>query len=415
MNKTAVDLEKKKTNRTLFIAFITIFLDLVGFGIIIPVQPFYAEMFGATPTQVTWLGASYSLMQFLFAPLWGRLSDRIGRRPVLMSGVFISIIGYSLFGAAGSLPILFLARMLAGFGNANIGVAQALVADVTDRENRAKGMGIIGAAFGLGFTFGPAIGGLLGQISPAAPGYGAAVLGVFNFILAWRLLPETHTKRVASPHTESANHSRKVPLSFAALRRAAATRNVLPILVTTLTVITGFALMEQIMGLYIEHVWIGSGTTTAESAKHATALTAGFLVAVGITATIVQGGLIGRLVKKYGELNLCKVGVLILVLAMLATPFFVSSKHIGLLLACAVLYAIGMGLFNPSMTSLLSKNVSEADQGGTLGLNQSMASLGRFLGPAFAGILFERQVNLPFYTSAAMIGVSFFLVLRIKK
>jgi DHA1 family tetracycline resistance protein-like MFS transporter len=415
MNKTAVDLEKKKTNRTLFIAFITIFLDLVGFGIIIPVQPFYAEMFGATPTQVTWLGASYSLMQFLFAPLWGRLSDRIGRRPVLMSGVFISIIGYSLFGAAGSLPILFLARMLAGFGNANIGVAQALVADVTDRENRAKGMGIIGAAFGLGFTFGPAIGGLLGQISPAAPGYGAAVLGVFNFILAWRLLPETHTKRVASPETESAGHSRKVPLSFAALRRAAATRNVLPILVTTLTVITGFALMEQIMGLYIEHVWIGSGATTAESAKHATALTAGFLVAVGITATIVQGGLIGRLVKKYGELTLCKFGVLILVLAMLVTPLLVSSKQIGLLLVCAVLYAIGMGLFNPSMTSLLSKNVSEEDQGGTLGLNQSMASLGRFLGPAFAGILFERQANLPFYTSAVMIGVSFFLVLRIKK
>jgi DHA1 family tetracycline resistance protein-like MFS transporter len=415
MNISAVDLGKKKTNRTLFIAFITIFLDLVGFGIIIPVQPFYAEMFGATPTEVTWLGASYSLMQFLFAPLWGRLSDRIGRRPVLMSGVFISIIGYTLFGAAGSLPVLFLARMLAGFGNANIGVAQALVADVTDRENRAKGMGIIGAAFGLGFTFGPAIGGLLGQLSPAAPGYGAAVLGAVNFILAWRLLPETYTKRMEVSKEENADHSRKVPLSFEALRRAAATKNVLPILITTLTVIMGFALMEQIMGLYIEHVWIGEGATTAASAKQATALTAGFLVVVGITATIVQGGLIGRLVKKYGELNLCKIGVLILVIAMLATPYLVASKHIVLLLSCAMLYAIGMGLFNPSITSMLSKNVTEADQGGTLGLNQSMASLGRFLGPAFAGMLFERQVNLPFYTSAALIGVSFFLVLRIKK
>jgi MFS family permease len=305
--------------------------------------------------------------------------------------------------------------MLAGFGNANIGVAQALVADVTDRENRAKGMGIIGAAFGLGFTFGPAIGGLLGQLSPAAPGYGAAVLGAVNFILAWRLLPETYTKRMEVSKEENADHSRKVPLSFEALRRAAATKNVLPILITTLTVIMGFALMEQIMGLYIEHVWIGEGATTAASAKQATALTAGFLVVVGITATIVQGGLIGRLVKKYGELNLCKIGVLILVIAMLATPYLVASKHIVLLLSCAMLYAIGMGLFNPSITSMLSKNVTEADQGGTLGLNQSMASLGRFLGPAFAGMLFERQVNLPFYTSAALIGVSFFLVLRIKK
>jgi DHA1 family tetracycline resistance protein-like MFS transporter len=409
------DVEKKKSNRTLFIAFFTIFLDLVGFGIIIPVQPFYAEIFGASPTQVTWLGASYSLMQFLFAPLWGRLSDRIGRRPVLMSGIFISIIGYTLFGAAGSLPVLFIARMLAGFGNANIGVAQALVADVTSRENRAKGMGIIGAAFGLGFTFGPAIGGLLGQISPQAPGYGAAILGAINLVLAWRFLPETVKLKALSESANETSHQRKVPLSFSALRRAAAIKNVLPILVTTLTVITGFALMEQIMGLYIERVWLGGQPVTPESAKHATALTAAFLVAVGITATIVQGGLVGRLVKKYGELLLCKFGIIVLVFAMLVTPVFVESKSLLLLLLCAVLYAVGMGLFNPSITSLLSKNVSESDQGGTLGLNQSMSSLGRFLGPAVAGVLFERQVNLPFYSSAALIGLSFFLVLRIKK
>jgi DHA1 family tetracycline resistance protein-like MFS transporter len=409
------DVEKKKSNRTLFIAFFTIFLDLVGFGIIIPVQPFYAEIFGASPTQVTWLGASYSLMQFLFAPLWGRLSDRIGRRPVLMSGIFISIIGYTLFGAAGSLPMLFIARMLAGFGNANIGVAQALVADVTSRENRAKGMGIIGAAFGLGFTFGPAIGGLLGQISPQAPGYGAALLGVVNLALAWRLLPETLKVKAPSETANETSHQRKVPLSFSALRRAAAIKNVLPILITTLTVITGFALMEHIMGLYIERVWLGGQPVTPESAKYATALTAAFLVAVGITATIVQGGLVGRLVKKYGELILCKFGIGVLVVAMLVTPDFVESKSLLLLLLCAVLYAVGMGLFNPSITSLLSKNVSETDQGGTLGLNQSMSSLGRFLGPAVAGVLFERQMNLPFYSSAVLIGLSFFLVLRIKK
>jgi multidrug resistance protein len=397
---------KVSAGKTLFIAFITIFLDLVGFGIIIPVQPFYAEAFGASPAVVTWLGASYSLMQFLFAPLWGRLSDRIGRRPVLMLGILISAVGYSLFGAAGCLGVLFAARMLAGFGNANIGVAQALVADVTTKENRAKGMGVIGAAFGLGFTFGPAIGGALSQYSSSAPGYGAAVLACCNLILAWVLLPETRNAAAAS---SGGGHAveRKVPFSFAALRQAAASRNVLLILSSTLIVLTGFALMEQIMGLYIERVWLSGQVAGHDSVKEAAALTASFLVAVGVTATIVQGGLIGRLVKRFGELRLSRVGVAILVVAMLVTPSMVGSRSMFLLLLCACLYAVGMGLYNPCMTSLLSKSVSEAEQGGTLGLNQSMASLGRFLGPAVAGLLFQRAINLPFYTSAVMIGLSF--------
>lgn len=397
------------SGKTLFIAFVTIFLDLVGFGIIIPVQPFYAEAFGASPAVVTWLGASYSLMQFLFAPLWGRLSDRIGRRPVLMLGILISAVGYTLFGAAGSLVMLFAARMLAGFGNANIGVAQALVADVTTRENRAKGMGLIGAAFGLGFTFGPAIGGGLSQISPAAPGYGAAVLAIINLGLAFFLLPET---RVLRDPEDMATHGveRKVPLSFAALRRAASSRNVVLILMSTLIVITGFALMEQIMGLYIERVWLAGQVAGPETVKEAAALTAYFLVAVGVTATIVQGGLIGRLVKRFGELALSRAGVVILVIAMLATPTLIGARSMGFLLLCALLYAVGMGLYNPCMTSLLSKTVTGSEQGGTLGLNQSMASLGRFLGPAVAGLLFQISINIPFYASAGMIAASLILL-----
>ena len=189
-------------NRTLFIAFITIFLDLLGFGIIIPIQAFYAESFNATPKVITLLGASYSLMQFFFAPFWGKLSDRLGRRPIILFSVLISAAGHFIFASANGLMLLFAARMVAGFGNANIGTAQAIIADITTKENRAKGMGLIGAAFGLGFIFGPAIGALLGQHHPTTPLYAAGVLALLNFIFAYFLLPETKTTSSAPTERE---------------------------------------------------------------------------------------------------------------------------------------------------------------------------------------------------------------------
>ena len=159
----------KKKNNPLFVAFLTIFLDLLGFGILIPIQPFFAESLGASASTVTLLSATYSIMQFLFAPFWGSLSDRYGRRPIILSSIFISAIGYFIFASAQSLQLLFLSRALSGFGNANLGAAQAIIADSTTGADRAKGMGLIGAAFGLGFIFGPAVGGILGQISPRTP------------------------------------------------------------------------------------------------------------------------------------------------------------------------------------------------------------------------------------------------------
>ena len=207
-----------ENKRVLFIAFFTVFLDLIGFGIIIPIQPFYAEMLGASPTLVTMLGASYSFMQFIFAPFWGRLSDKWGRRPIVLIGITTSIIGYTIFGFAEVLWVLFASRLLTGFGNANIGAAQAIVADVTDENSRAKGMGIIGAAFGLGFIFGPALGGVLGQVSPTAPAFGAAALGVVNLILAYFLLPETNKELKESGHRPG--------LSLAALKKASHFKNI---------------------------------------------------------------------------------------------------------------------------------------------------------------------------------------------
>ena len=397
-----------ENKRVLFIAFFTVFLDLIGFGIIIPIQPFYAEMLGASPTLVTMLGASYSFMQFIFAPFWGRLSDKWGRRPIVLIGITTSIIGYTIFGFAEVLWVLFASRLLTGFGNANIGAAQAIVADVTDENSRAKGMGIIGAAFGLGFIFGPALGGVLGQVSPTAPAFGAAAQGVVNLILAYFLLPETNKELKESGHRPG--------LSLAALKKASQSENVLNLLIITLSSILAFALMEQIIGLFIEHTWLDSSAAgTMESLKEAAKLTSIFLVAVGVTATIIQGGLIGRLTHHFGEIRLCQFAVAIMAIAMFLTPMMIQSKSWFLLLLNGVLFATGMGLFNPSTTALVSKSVAKEDQGGTLGLNQSMASLGRVLGPALSGPLFEFGKALPFYVGGGILVLGTLLTLRLKK
>jgi multidrug resistance protein len=378
----------------MLVAFITIFLDLLGFGIVIPIQAFYAESFGASAAVVTLLGASYSAMQFLFAPFWGRLSDRVGRRPIVLSSVLLSGVGHAAFGLAPSLAFLFAARMLAGFGNANIGTAQAIISDVTTPETRAKGMGLIGAAFGLGFIFGPAFGGWLSQYSPTAPSFAAAGLAAVNFLLALRFLPETRRETAAPKHT----------LSIAAFRHAARHLNVRPILMMTLVVTIGFAMMEHTVGLFIEHTWLGGTDLTPEARiKTAARLTAYFLVAVGLTATIVQGGLIGRLQRRFGEVVLVRAGVVLLAVGLATLPVFVGAVEIPILLLCASLLALGSGLLNPSASSLLSRSVGPEEQGSVFGLNQSLSALGRVIGPGVAGYVFEVSRAGPFYTGAALL------------
>ena len=198
------------------VAFFTTFLDLLGFGIIIPIQPFYAESFGASPATITLLGASYSLMQFLFSGLIGKISDRIGRRPVLLASVALIILGYIAFAQATSLGALFIARMISGIGGANLGAAQAIIADVTPADQRSRGMGIIGAAFGLGFIFGPALGGWLGQWGPLYPIYLAAGLACLNWLFIFFKLPETLDKsKLESVDLSQADQSK--PLSFSQL------------------------------------------------------------------------------------------------------------------------------------------------------------------------------------------------------
>lgn len=400
---------KSASKNTLFIIFLTVFLDLIGFGIIIPIQPFFAEELGASPSTVTLLGASFSLMQFLFAAVWGRLSDRVGRRPVMLISIGITAIGYVWFGFARTLPALFAARMLAGFGSANIGTAQAVIADSTTHETRAKGMGLIGAAFGLGFIFGPALGAFFGQYGLTVPAFVAAALSTLNWISAFFILPETYPKEARSQNAHVGGHG----FSIKALKHAARHPNVSSLFLIYLTYTVAFSMMEQSIGLFLERRFV-----TAElpdiRAKQAAALTGYYLIAVGVTATIVQGGLIGRLAKLFGERKLLATGTAFIGISLSLTPFFAGFEIFKIMFIPAVWTALGAGLTNPSLSSLLSRAVDRDEQGGTLGLGQSLAALGRVIGPACAGVLFERTIGLPFWLGGVLMAVCVTIALSLR-
>jgi DHA1 family tetracycline resistance protein-like MFS transporter len=387
----------RTTRATLGVVFLTVFLDLLGFGLIIPIQAFYAESLGARPAVVTLLGASYSLMQFLFMPFWGRLSDRIGRRPVMLSSVALSCAGFALFGLAGSLPMLFAARMLAGFGNANIGVAQAVIADTTSPQDRAKGMGMVGMAFGLGFVIGPAVGGTLGQWGMAVPAFAAAGLAAINWVSAWFFLPETRdpNRTVDIRHR---NEVRRAILQLPSVRR---------LMLLSLVVVTGFAIMEQATALFVERTWVPEALVpaTAEAGhKRAAMLTAYVLLSVGVTMAVVQGGLIGKLSRRFGEVPLIRCGTVLMAIGLVAMPLLGESGSFGLLLANNALLAVGSGMTTPSLTGLLSRAVGADQQGAALGLGQSASALGRVIGPAVAGALLEWGTRVPFWVGALLVA-----------
>lgn len=368
----------------LVVIFVTVFIDLLGFGIIIPLLPFYAETFGATALVVGLLSMSYSLMQFLFAPMWGRLSDRIGRRPVILIGLFGSFAAYLLFGLANSLTVLFVARICAGIAGANIPTAQAFIADSTTPENRARGMGLVGAAFGLGFVFGPAIGGFLSQWGYAAPAYFASALSLANFAAAWALLPESRTAGTAFVY-----RSRLESL------RAAIARPFLPLLLTIyFIVIAAFSAFEATFALFTERQYAF------------TAATIGYLFAfVGLVLAIVQGALVGRAARAIGERRLVPAAILLISAGLAVVA---ASTSVPILIAGCGLLSVGMGFNGPSIVSLISRLSSADDQGGILGVSQSLAALARVIGPVWGGFLFDSfGIRSPFVWAALFMLVAF--------
>jgi multidrug resistance protein len=362
----------------LVVIFTTVFIDLVGFGIVIPVLPFYAEgtRFNATPRMVGLLFASYSVMQLIFSPILGRLSDKYGRRPVLLISILGTGMGFLILGFANTLFMLFVGRILDGITGGNISTAQAYIADITTKEDRAKGMGLIGAAFGLGFVFGPAIGGILSRWGVEVPFLFAAALCFANALLLYFTLPETVTPD--HPARVSAAGGRGFSQLIESLKN--------PRLGFVLTIyflfIVAFSIMTTSFSLFAMFRF-------GYDAQHT-----GYLFAyVGILAVIVQGGLIGRLVKRFGELPLVITGALLFASSLFAVPFV--GPQTGGLLALLIgggLFSIGNSLSAPSLTSLASKSVGAADQGSVLGVTQSVASLARAVGPTLAALLIHSAI-----------------------
>lgn len=376
-------------SRALIPVLLAVFLDLLGFGLVIPLLTFYAEDYGATPVQVTLLMAVYSLAQLVFAPLWGAWSDRIGRRPVLLVSIGAAALCLAGFAAATTLPLLFLFRALHGACAANISTAQAAVADLTTPEKRAAGMGLIGAAFGVGFSLGPWVGGELSVYGYAAPIWLAAGLSAVNFVLAWFLLPETLV-----PGAKSERHERTLdPRRFLAVARHPVVG--LCVVLTFVTTLA-FAMMESSFTLFAEHV------------RHLDAPTVGrYFGIAGLVMILVQGGLIGRLVKRFGEAALVPVGLLLLAVGLGLLPF--APPPVAMV-SVFVLIAIGQGVSTPSLQALVSKGASDDEQGFVLGTNQSMSALARVIGPATAGLVYSGIApEGPFLVSAGLLGLGFLL------
>lgn len=343
----------------------TIFLDLVGFGIVIPVLPIYAERFGASPLTIGLLLASYSAMQCVCAPLLGRLSDRVGRRPVLLLSVIGTSAGFLLMGAAHSLWLLFVARVIDGATGGNLSTAQAYIADITPPEHRSRGMGLIGAAFGLGFIFGPAIGGVLSHVSLAAPFFFAAFLAAANAVAIYCRLPE-------SLPVERRHRARAHP-SFSALAQQACQRPLGIILAAYFFTTVSFSLLTATYALFTER---RLGYSAAQT---------GYVFAgQGLLGAIIQGGLMGRLVKALGDKPLVIAGATALAVSLFLLPMVGSTAF---LLWVTTGIAIGHSLALAPLNGLASKSADETSQGRVLGMMQSMASGARIAGPVLGGWL----------------------------
>lgn len=365
---------EKFFTKPLLIIFITIFIDLLGFGIVIPLLPFFAQDFNATPLEIGFLVSAYSWMQFIFAPILGNLSDKYGRRPILFLSIIGSGIGYLIMGFAGSLLMVFAGRILGGITGANLSTAQAYIADVTSRENRAKGMGLFGMAFGLGFILGPALAGILSKFGHAVPFFAAAGLSFANAVMLYFILPES--RKFNEAVAEKKNRIVELLESFKDSRFAVVT-------LEYFLLVMAFSMMTTAFPLYTNFSFNYSAEET------------GYVLAyVGLIAVIIQGGLLGKLSKAFGESNLVVAGCFILVLSLLAVPF-VSKDSFGLigLLIGSGFFAIGNSIASPSLTTLASKNADEAEQGKALGVLQSAASLARAISPTITGILLNNAVN----------------------
>ncbi|KAB8137472.1 TCR/Tet family MFS transporter [Gracilibacillus oryzae] len=366
------------SKKILAVLFAVMFLVMVGFGIIIPVLPFYAEDLGASPAQLGLLMAVYSLMQFIFSPMWGRVSDRIGRKPVLLIGIAGLSLSFFLMAFATQLWMLFAARIVGGLlSAANMPTVMAYVADITSEENRSKGMGIIGASVGLGFIFGPAIGGVFSEENLATPFLLAGTSSVITFFLVMFFLKE-------SLSSDSEAVQKKRPSLLQALKEPAA-----PLFLLQWFVSISLAGLEATFA-YFAYDKAGLGTVQL-----------GYIFMImGFAGALVQGGLVGRMTKKFGEGNVIQIGIITSIIGFTLILFVNSFLTAAVFLS---IFGIGNGLIRPSVSSLLTKQ-AKSGYGQVTGLLSSFDSLGRIIGPPLGGLLYGLAIFMP-YVSGAILSV----------
>lgn len=381
------------------VIFLIVLIDLLGFGIIIPLLPFYVPGFKENALKVTLTFSIYSIFQFIGAPILGMFSDRFGRRPVLVISQFGSAAGYLLLAIATRwhdsnpslmLTLVYISRTIDGFTGGNLSTAQAYVSDVTTPANRARGMGVLGAAFGLGFCVGPFLGGTLGHYHPAWPAYAAAALSLSAGVLSYLRLkePARHaTTEVGATHASAWLH----PSRFAPILRR-------PVLVQLLAIsfftMAAFVMMESVIALYLNKMF-------AFEERHV-GYFFGFL---GVVIIVVQGGLIGRLTKIFGEWTLAVAGTLMVAIGMCGFIYTAWMPVLGLLLVAGTFNSAGRSFQQPTVSSLLSKFSDPREQGIIFGLYHGLLSLARVAGPVVAGLVYTLWRNTGAFATAATIAL----------
>lgn len=367
---------------------LTQFLNGIGFGLVFPVAAYYAESFDASAAMITLMVAMHPLARLLSGPWWGRLADRFGRRPVLLAGIALAALGNLVMGVAFALPMLFVGRLLTGFGSGDAVAAAAIIADTTSGERRARGLGELRAVYGLGMLLGPLFGGVLALGGLAWPSRVAAALCVLNLFAAARSVEETGGKG-ASVRLDL------TLLSLPSVKQA---------LWIALTASLALALSESIVALAIKHVLVPHVVLplALPVGEQALALTVGLIMIWGLSMAFVEGWLAGRLVPRFGERRLLIVGLATWAAAFLATP----TAYVSGLAACVVVLiatAAAAGLTSTALGSLVSRTVPEDAQGRGFGLYASAAAVGEFVGPATAGLLYERSYAWPYFAGTALL------------
>lgn len=379
----------------LFVVYVTVFLDLLGFGIILPLLPYYAIKFGASARQLGFIFGAFSAAQFVGAFVLGRLSDRLGRRPVLLTCLVGASLAFLATGMAESLVGLILARGFAGFFAGCISTAQAYVADVTRPEERARYMGLVGASIGLGFVFGPWVGAELSRFGFRTSAFAAAGLAATNFLIATVALRESRAPRPdGSPGARHAASQLSLRLVGSVLRRPA----IGPILVCGCLATLAFVSMESTFALLGRQRF---GLNEQQLGR--------VFALVGITMIVVQGVLVGRLARRVGERRLATLGATLLAAALLAMPLMPTLPT---LVVALLFVSIGQGLFVPSIATLLSRGSGADEQGSILGIGQSLASLARAVGPPLAGTLFDQGARRPYVLASTLMVLVAALLLR---